>query len=412
MDIKWFSTTIGEQATLQRGFDITKKEQRSGTVPVVSSSGIKSFHEVAKVKAPGVVLGRKGTLGSVFYLDIDFWPHDTSLYVKDFHGNNPKFVYYFFLNMSEDLLLLDNATANPALNRNHVHPIKVEWPELKGQEAIATILGALDEKIELNRQMNHTLEQMAQSLYKSWFVDFDPVVAKAAGKKPFGMSDGVAALFPDKFVDSEMGEIPEGWEILPFSKTVDIIGGGTPKTNVPEYWNGDILWFSVVDSPADGQIFVIDTEKKISLSGVNNSSTKLLSEGTTIITARGTVGKVALTGNQMTMNQSCYALHSINNYNYYTYLTTLQVVNELQQRAHGCVFDTIIKSTFDEINLVTSSRQIEEHFENSVKKHFEMVKANLFENQTLINLRNILLPKLLSGEIRLKQAETEVSKVV
>jgi len=120
---KWLSTTIGDQLTLQRGFDITKKQQNSGSVPVVSSGGIKSFHDVAMAQAPGVVLGRKGSLGTVFLLEQDYWPHDTTLWVKDFKGNDPQFVYYFFKSLK--LAKLDTGAANPALNRNVVHPIGV-----------------------------------------------------------------------------------------------------------------------------------------------------------------------------------------------------------------------------------------------------------------------------------------------
>ena len=128
MNADFFDTTIGDQLTLQRGFDITKKEQVPGDVPVVSSGGVSSHHNEAKVEAPGVVLGRKGSLGTVFFLEENFWPHDTTLWVKDFKNNNPQYVYYFFLNMSEQLKRMDVGAANPALNRNHVHPIEIRWP--------------------------------------------------------------------------------------------------------------------------------------------------------------------------------------------------------------------------------------------------------------------------------------------
>jgi type I restriction enzyme S subunit len=130
----WVRTTIGDQVVLQRGFDITKKQQISGEVPVVSSSGIKSFHNLAMVKDPGVVIGRKGSLGTAFYLDRNFWPHDTTLWVKRFNQNKPKFVYYFFKNLDVDHL--DTGAANPALNRNLVHPIKIDWPPAKEQKEI------------------------------------------------------------------------------------------------------------------------------------------------------------------------------------------------------------------------------------------------------------------------------------
>jgi len=135
------ATTIGDQILLQRGFDITKSQQDNGSVPVVSSGGIKSFHNVAMVQAPGVVIGRKGTLGKVFYLEDDFWPHDTTLWVKDFRGNNARFVYYFFVGL--DVKSLDSGAANPALNRNQVHPIIVNWSPIEIQDSIVQKLDAL-----------------------------------------------------------------------------------------------------------------------------------------------------------------------------------------------------------------------------------------------------------------------------
>jgi type I restriction enzyme S subunit len=140
----WMETTIGDQLTLQRGFDITKSQQNKGEVPVVSSGGIKSFHDKAMAKGPGVVIGRKGTLGKVIYLENDYWPHDTTLWVKDFKGNEPRFVYYLFVGL--DVKSLDSGAANPALNRNQVHPIEVSWPCVDQQKAIVETLNALQEE--------------------------------------------------------------------------------------------------------------------------------------------------------------------------------------------------------------------------------------------------------------------------
>jgi len=176
---KWYETTIGEQATLQRGFDITRKQMSPGSIPVYSSGGLNGYHNQAQVAGPGVVMGRKGTLGTVFYVAEDFWPHDTTLWVRDFHGNLPRFVYYFFKGMAPRLLALDVGSANPTLNRNHVHPIPITWPGRRIQERIARILGTLDDKIELNRRMNRTLEAIARAIFKSWFIDFDPVIDNA-----------------------------------------------------------------------------------------------------------------------------------------------------------------------------------------------------------------------------------------
>ena len=142
----WTRTSIGDQVTLQRGFDITKDQQRAGPVPVVSSGGTKSFHDTPMVRGPGVVMGRKGTLGKVFFLDEEFWPHDTTLWVKDFKGNDPRFVFHFFSVL--DVKWLDSGAANPALNRNQVHALPVIWPSLPEQRAAA----ALFDKVSLEAE--------------------------------------------------------------------------------------------------------------------------------------------------------------------------------------------------------------------------------------------------------------------
>jgi type I restriction enzyme, S subunit len=251
---EWIDTTIGEQATLQRGIDITKAEQRAGCVPVISSGGISSYHDTAAASGPGVILGRKGVVGSVYFVQSDYWPHDTSLWVKDFHGNDRRFVYYFFKQMAPQIAAMDVGSANPTLNRNHVHPIEIRWPPAAEQRAIAHILGTLDDKIELNRRMNETLEAMARALFKSWFVDFDPVRAKQknvgwvsptgrnppdaangglrgyAANPPYELPPHLAGLFPARLVDSELGEIPEGWEVKTVGNLAEVVGGSTPRT--------------------------------------------------------------------------------------------------------------------------------------------------------------------------------------
>ncbi len=164
-------TTIGTQVILQRGFDITKEHQRPGDIPVVSSGGIKSFHDTAMVKAPGVVIGRKGTLGKVFFLENDFWPHDTTLWVKDFKGNEPRFVYHFFSGL--DVVKLNSGTANPALNRNQVHPISTFWPPPEQQKYIASIFDSLFEETQrlesIYQQKLAALEALKKSLLHQAF---------------------------------------------------------------------------------------------------------------------------------------------------------------------------------------------------------------------------------------------------
>jgi len=308
-------------------------------------------------------------------------------------------------------------------------------PPLSEQKDIAHILGTLDDKIELNRKMNATLEGMAQALFKSWFVDFDPMIdnALAAGnpipeelatkaeKRKAMLSDGkttayaealAKAGFPDSFQPSELGPIPEGWNIRSLSDLFDLIGGGTPKTSKPEYWNGDIPWFSVVDAPADCDVFVIDTEKHIAKLGLENSSTKVLPVGTTIISARGTVGKCALVGQPMAMNQSCYGVRGKENIaDNFVYFTVRNQVADLQRGGHGSVFNTITRNTFSSIRIPFNDETLTIEFQKTVSPWLDKILNNLHETNTLAALRDTLLPKLLSGELRVEEAEKMVRDV-
>jgi len=316
---------------------------------------------------------------------------------------DPRFVYY--LSTSDPIIkylasIAEEKTAYPSVNPGDIAECVVPIPPLPEQRAVAHILGTLDDKIELNRWMNETLEAIAHAYFKSWFVDFDPVRAKAEGRDP-GLPKGIADLFPDSFEDSELGEIPKGWKVRPFSKTVEVIGGGTPKTSVDEYWNGDIPWFSVADVPNENDVFVIDTKKKINQTGINHSATRILPIGTTIISARGTVGKVALVGVPMTMNQSCYGLRGMAAGPYYSYFAARELIVALKQRSHGSVFDTITRNTLTGVYVILPPRIILDTFEGFVAPQLERIKLNLEESRTLASLRDALLPKLISGELRI-----------
>ena len=178
----WFSTTIGDQATLKRGFDITKRQQVPGQIPVVSSGGVKSYHNKAMVEGPGVVIGRKGSIGQVYFIEENFWPHDTTLWVTSFRDNNPKFVYYFFKSMN--LAKLDSGAANPALNRNLIHPQKVSWPKTKLQPALVHKLdNILFHSTCLSKQCLKkltTLTELKQSILQKAFTGELTADSKAA----------------------------------------------------------------------------------------------------------------------------------------------------------------------------------------------------------------------------------------
>jgi len=296
----------------------------------------------------------------------------------------------------------------PNLNTGILSAVPINLPPISVQREIAAMLGSLVDRITLLRETNTTLEAIAQALFKSWFVDFDPVQAKMQGRAPEGMDEATAALFPDSFEDSELGPVPKGWPTISFRDSINVIGGGTPKTSVPEYWGGDIPWFSVVDAPSASDVFVVNTEKHITEAGLNGSSTKLLPAGTTIISARGTVGRLALTGCPMAMNQSCYGLRGKAGDQYFTYFSTTRLVEQLKQRAHGSVFDTITQETFAGVSVCYPATEVMQAFEELVEPLLMRIRENLIQANSLASLRDALLPCLISGQLRLAEVQAIV----
>lgn len=207
---------LNEFITLQRGFDLPKGKRKPGSIPVIASNGIAGYHDEAKVKAPGVVIGRSGSIGGGQFIETDFWALNTTLWVKDFKGHHPRFVYY--LMRSIDFSKFNAGTGVPTLNRNHLTSILVKDHGYQNEAKIADVLGVLDDKIANNKAMNQTLEKLAQRIFKSWFIDFDPVKANKEGLPFDSLSPEIQALFPSEFEDSELGMIPKGWEVSNIEK--------------------------------------------------------------------------------------------------------------------------------------------------------------------------------------------------
>ena len=209
MSAEWPETVFGNFVALQRGHDLPDQERRTGSVPILGSFGVTGFHDTVKAKGPGVTIGRSGaSFGVAAYTDKDYWPLNTALYVTDFKGNDPKFAFYF-LNLF-DFSGYNSGSAQPSLNRNNLYGIPIRIPPPSIQKKISVFVFILDDRITLLRETNTTLEAIAQALFKSWFVDFDPVHAKQQGIVQEGMDDATAALFPNSFEESELGLVPRG----------------------------------------------------------------------------------------------------------------------------------------------------------------------------------------------------------
>ena len=370
----------------------------------------------ANVFRGDVILTHAGNIGQVSYIPNDskyakYVISQRQFYIRGAKGKvDPRFLTYYLRSPEGQHKVLANRSSSgvPSIARpvTYIKSVTVPVPDLKEQRRVADVLGALDDKIKLNRQMNRTLEAMARAIFKAWFVDFEPVKAKAAGATSFrGMPQEVFDQLPARLTESELGPVPEGWDVAPLSSLIELIGGGTPKRKSPEYWGGAIPWFSVRDAPYERDVWVIDTEEKITQLGVDNSSAKVMPEGTTIVSARGTVGRLALTAVPMAMNQSCYGVRGQDSIgDFFVYFTLHDAVADLQQRTHGSVFDTITRKTFDGLTRVRPDTKSLKAFEEVVAPFVLRIRSNLCENQILASIRDTLLPKLISGEIRMPEA--------
>ena len=312
-----------------------------------------------------------------------------------------RFLFYSLLFHRNDFLQVATGGAQRNLSGQLIRRFSINTPPLAEQIAIARVLGTLDDKIELNRRMNATLEAMARALFQSWFVDFDPVRAKLDGRKPAGIDAAIAAHFPASFQESKLGRIPKGWEIGSILRQADLLSGGTPKTDVPAYWNGDVPWASAKDVSQCGEAFLVTTERTITKLGVDESSTKIIPAFATVVVARGaTTGRLTMFGHSMAMNQTCYGLRSKVDAPFVLYCNARHFIERLVQGGHGSIFDTITTSTFEATEVLLPPKQVLLAFDQQVAPLFQQVCANLHQSRTLATLRDTLLPKLLSGELQ------------
>jgi type I restriction enzyme S subunit len=366
-----------------------------------------------------VLISHKATMGRTAYIDkiespfLMLTPQVTYYRVKDDGRLSARYLKLYF--DSREFQLLFDTWGHKGSTRSYLGitsqlDLPIVLPPLPEQRAIAHILGTLDDKIELNRRMNDTLEAIARALFKSWFVDFDPVRAKAEGRDP-GLPQPLADLFPARLVDSELGEIPEGWEVGSILAHARLISGGTPKTDRTEYWNGPIAWASAKDVSQSDGAFLIGTERTITERGLEESATQVVPALCSVVVARGaTTGRMVLLGRDMAMNQTCYALATMTETPFALYCRLREEIDALVHAAHGSVFDTITTSTFASSSVVLPARPVLSAYEEQIAPQFERVLRSVEESRTLLALRDALLPKLISGELRVHHAERFVER--
>ena len=341
-----------------------------------------------------------------------------------------------------------SVSAYPSIRPDDLARLELRLPPLSEQRRIAHVLGALDDKIALNRRLNATLEDMARAIFKSWFVDFDPVHAKAALKRrarphhsPLtlrqaqgpggsdetgtatwtverarayldGMDPEVVALFPDGFEDSVLGQIPKGWTVSTIGEEVEVAGGGTPDTKDPSFWNGSIHWATPKDmSPLKSPV-LLGTARKITEDGLAKVSSGLLPKRTLLLSSRAPIGYLAITNIPVAVNQGFIAMKCRKRLSViYTWLWTKMNLDIILGNANGSTFPEISKKNFRPLPIIVPSKPVRLSFDKQVKAFFECIVNNEQESFSVTTLCDTLLSKLLSGEFQLHDAEKQIEDV-
>ena len=402
---EWQTLPLGEALTFQRGFDITKDEQKDGPYPVISSSGPKTTHAEFKVRGPGVIIGRKGSLGTVFYSESDYWPHDTTLWIKDFHGNHPKFGYYFLQTMGFERL--DAGASNPSLNRNHIHTIPVLWPPLPVQRRIAGILSAYDELIENSQRRIRLLEDMARALYREWFIHF-----RFPGNEPSPQpSPKRRGSQSNRLVPSALGDIPQGWELTDLAAVCDEDKGIQTGPFGSQLHEADYSDEGVpVAMPKDLIGFRIRTD---SIAHIPEATADKLSRhrmklGDIVYGRRGDIGRRAYIMPHQTgwfCGTGCLRIRpdpkKVNGWYLFNYLGQDDVVKLIAGRAQGVTMPNLNTGLLSSVPIALPPRGIQDDFARLSFPFAQAQEALHARIENLRRTRDLLLPRLLSGQVSL-----------
>lgn len=450
MSSEWVNITLGDFLNLKRGYDLPKAKRKDGDVPIISSSGYSGVHDISMAKGPGVVTGRYGTIGEVFYIPEDFWPLNTTLYVEDFKGNSPLFSYYLLQTI--DFHVYSDKAAVPGINRNHVHMASVRVPNsIIAQERIALILKKIEDKITSNNKINQTLEGMAQALFKSWFVDFEPVKAKMAVLEVGGSQEdatlaamtaisgkdadalavferehpeqyaelkATAELFPSAMQDSELGDIPDGWETPAVQDVANTIKGKSYKSSELDRSKTALV---TLKSFSRGGGYRLDGLKEYTGKYKPDQEVfagDLIIAYTDVTQAADVIGKPAMVISDTRYEHLVISLDVAvvrpfnDSLKYYLYgvARTEQFQKHTNSHSTGTTVLHLSKNSVPGYRFILANEGLVNIYAQYAKSIFSKVNTTIEENNCLSELRDTLLPKLLSGEITLPEAEQAVSE--
>ncbi|MFO7831011.1 MAG: restriction endonuclease subunit S [Desulfuromonadaceae bacterium] len=456
---EWQTVRLGDLVSHHKGFAFKSKDYRDSGHPVVrvsnftgrsiDISGLKYLSENLASQFKDYEL----KTGDVVIATVGSWPNNPASVVgkaiqvptytdsallnqnavrlRSRSGLDQRFLFDLLKTADYQNYIVSTAqgSANQAsITLNAIFGFEFQLPTLPEQKSIAHILGTLDDKIELNRQMNATLEAMAQALFKSWFVDFDPVIdnalaagnpipeplqaraqkRQALGDKRKPLPQEIQKQFPDRFVFSEeMGWIPEGWEESSVGEQVETTGGGTPSTKEPIYWeNGTHAFCTPKDMSLLSSMVLMDTERHLTDAGVNKISSGQLPPGTVLMSSRAPIGYLAISDIPVSVNQGIIGMLPSDKYDSIFLLCWAHFnIGKIEDRANGSTFLEISKKNFRPIPFVVPGDSLLDAFNDQAQAIYDKLLLTAERTESLTRLRDTLLPKLLSGELRIPDAE-------
>jgi len=388
----WEIRRIGDFAPLQRGFDLPNSEIQSGDYPVVYSNGIGNYHNCYTVKSPCIATGRSGTLGKVHYVEQDCWVHNTSLWVTKFDNCEPKFIYFLFQKIGFERFA--SGSGVPTLNRNDAHEFKIALPKSTAEQtAIATALSDTDALISSLQTLIAKKKAIKLSAMQNLLSG--KIRLPEFAQRPDGSSKTTR--------QTELGCVPEDWEVVELEKVAEIKSGGTPSTNRSEFWNGHILWCTPTDITSLSGKYLSDTNRKITEMGLNNSAAELLPIGSVLMTSRATIGECAIAKRPMTTNQgfkNFICNRTVNNEFLYYLLSSQK--DKFIELCNGSTFLEISTTQVRKFKITIPKSTTEQtaiaQLLSDMDAEIEALECRLKKTQSL---KQGMMQALLSGKIRL-----------
>lgn len=379
---EWTECTLGDVVTLQRGYDLPSRVRRQGCYPVVSSSGTTDWHAEYKVEGPGVVTGRYGTIGEVFYVAGKYWPLNTTLFVSDFKGNVPRFVYYLLKLF--DFKKFSDKSAVPGVNRNDLYPTKIRLPrDRETQESIALVLHSLDDKIEHNNELIKMLEEQAQLVYDYWFMQFD---FPDENGRPYRSSGG-------KMVWNEVlkRELPEGWRVERLSEHAHITMGTSPVGSSLNELQDGMLFFQ--GSTDFGSVI---PEARV----YTTSPKRTANAGDLLFSVRAPVGSMNFAAQECCIGRGLAALSSAIDAPAHLWQEMRCLAPHFDKyNLEGSIFGCIGRDALHALPVLTPNIPLIEKYQKEVGAIHERYIALAHENVHLAAQRDFLLPLLMSGQV-------------